>query len=259
MYIVEGEANGFVTFPPVSTGPLSPDHCRLWRHLPQTPFGKALASLVMILGYGIIAVPTGIVTAEISKVGNQSPSSQACPACGADGHDNDAVHCKFCGSAFEQSLEKQERLRSEPGKPLQSFGLPVGRAPGKDRFWQDPCQSPRCRQYSQYRNRTATDAVAYWVQQNFETVLTMEMTSGKVPLISVVAVIRQNPTGAAGRRSGPPPDPPPGAAVQTPKKFSNMPLRRSQSTLGKWPRTEIFLPFHDQQYSQRHPAVRLFP
>ncbi len=68
---------------------------------PQTPLGKALASLVMIMGYGIIAVPTGIVTVELSQAAQklkQVVSSQSCPSCGAEGHDVDAVFCKYCGT-----------------------------------------------------------------------------------------------------------------------------------------------------------------
>jgi voltage-gated potassium channel len=65
---------------------------------PQTVLGKILASLVMILGYGIIAVPTGIVTVELSRNRPAGVSTQACPACGAEGHDPDALFCKRCGA-----------------------------------------------------------------------------------------------------------------------------------------------------------------
>lgn len=99
MYVIEGEKNGFldiptsiywsiVTLTTVGYGDLSP----------QTPMGKALASLVMIMGYGIIAVPTGIVTAELSLAGRKEVSTQACPSCGSEGHDPDATHCKYCGT-----------------------------------------------------------------------------------------------------------------------------------------------------------------
>ncbi|MBO0951909.1 ion transporter [Fibrella forsythiae] len=101
MYIVEGEEHGFdsiptsiywaiVTLTTVGYGDLSP----------QTPLGKTLASLVMIMGYGIIAVPTGIVTAELSQVALKSKqvTSQACPNCSQYGHDADALFCKYCGS-----------------------------------------------------------------------------------------------------------------------------------------------------------------
>lgn len=98
MYVIEGEENGFtdiptsiywaiVTLTTVGYGDLSP----------KTPFGKTLASIVMILGYGIIAVPTGIVTAELTRTANPV-STQVCPECHAQEHDADAVFCKFCGA-----------------------------------------------------------------------------------------------------------------------------------------------------------------
>lgn len=99
MYVIEGRENGFtdiptsiywaiVTLTTVGYGDLSP----------QTPVGKALASLVMIMGYGIIAVPTGIVTVEMTHATRRSVSTQACPECSLSGHDADAVHCKHCGA-----------------------------------------------------------------------------------------------------------------------------------------------------------------
>jgi voltage-gated potassium channel len=51
----------------------------------------------MIVGYGIIAVPTGIVTAEMIHASTKEVSTQACPSCSAEGHDKDARFCKFCG------------------------------------------------------------------------------------------------------------------------------------------------------------------
>lgn len=98
MYVVEGEENGFtdiptsvywaiVTLTTVGYGDISP----------QTPLGKFLASLVMILGYGIIAVPTGIVTAELTRAGKPA-STQVCPECHSEPHDIDALHCKYCGA-----------------------------------------------------------------------------------------------------------------------------------------------------------------
>ena len=100
MYVVEGEEHGFVDIPTsmywavvtlttVGYGDLSP----------ATPFGRVLASAVMILGYGIIAVPTGIVTAELTRV-RPPETNQSCPDCGREGHDIDAAHCKFCGASL---------------------------------------------------------------------------------------------------------------------------------------------------------------
>jgi voltage-gated potassium channel len=101
MYVVEGPQNGFVSIPAsmywaivtlttVGYGDLSP----------QTSFGKFLASMVMIIGYAIIAVPTGIVTSEFTAARRRGHSRQSCPSCGREGHDDDANHCKFCGSAL---------------------------------------------------------------------------------------------------------------------------------------------------------------
>jgi voltage-gated potassium channel len=58
-----------------------------------------LATLLMITGYGIIAVPTGIVSAEMVKAKKTGPvSTQSCPVCSSEGHDFDAAHCKYCGA-----------------------------------------------------------------------------------------------------------------------------------------------------------------
>ena len=58
------------------------------------------SSLVMVMGYGIIAVPTGIVTVEFSKAARRRTSTQSCPECSAEGHDPDARHCKYCGAGL---------------------------------------------------------------------------------------------------------------------------------------------------------------
>ena len=69
---------------------------------PVTPLGKFIASLIMILGYAIIAVPTGIVTVEMGKQDRRQPvANQACPNCSRGGHDIDARFCRFCGHALE--------------------------------------------------------------------------------------------------------------------------------------------------------------
>jgi voltage-gated potassium channel len=101
IYVVEGPQYGFTSIPlsvywavvtltTVGYGDLSP----------QTPLGRALAVLVMLLGYGIIAVPTGIVTIELSRAAAPQVSGQVCDNCGAEGHDADARHCKYCGTAL---------------------------------------------------------------------------------------------------------------------------------------------------------------
>lgn len=62
---------------------------------------QVAASGLMVLGYAIIAVPTGIVSAELVHAAANPPvSTQACPACGAEGHDTDALCCKYCGDSL---------------------------------------------------------------------------------------------------------------------------------------------------------------
>jgi len=65
---------------------------------PATAFGKVVASFIMILGYGIIAVPTGIVTSEFARRKREKVSTQACPDCTTEGHEVDSKFCKKCGA-----------------------------------------------------------------------------------------------------------------------------------------------------------------
>lgn len=99
MYVIEGEANGFTSIPrsvywaivtvtTVGYGDLSP----------ATSVGQTFAAILMILGYSIIAVPTGIVSAEYTMTRRSKVTTQACPECGTEGHDADAHHCKRCGA-----------------------------------------------------------------------------------------------------------------------------------------------------------------
>lgn len=68
---------------------------------PRTAVGQGFASALMILGYGIIAVPTGIVSVELAQATRKDASpGRACAGCGKDGHDADAVYCKYCGEAL---------------------------------------------------------------------------------------------------------------------------------------------------------------
>lgn len=99
MYVIEGKEAGYTSIPramywaivtltTVGYGDIAP----------LTPLGQIVASIIMIMGYGIIAVPTGIYSAELMKTVRQSKfSNEACPDCGAIGHDIDARFCKYCG------------------------------------------------------------------------------------------------------------------------------------------------------------------
>jgi voltage-gated potassium channel len=66
--------------------------------VPQTAAGKMVSAILILLGYSLIIVPTGFVSAEL--VGSQlrrEVTTQSCPHCMAEGHDDDAVYCKYCG------------------------------------------------------------------------------------------------------------------------------------------------------------------
>lgn len=105
MYIIEGDEAGFTSIPrsiywtivtltTVGYGDIAP----------QTNLGQFFATIIMILGYGIIAVPTGIVTVEFSKQSKGRDddnyvhvNTQSCPNCSLEGHRDDATHCYNCG------------------------------------------------------------------------------------------------------------------------------------------------------------------
>ena len=106
MYLIEGASNeGFssipravywaiVTLTTVGYGDITP----------QTSFGQFLSAVVMILGYAIIAVPTGIVTNEMIG-GNRNAkftNTQVCRYCAREGHADDAVYCKYCGGRLNE-------------------------------------------------------------------------------------------------------------------------------------------------------------
>lgn len=100
MYLIENGENGFsnipesiywaiVTITTVGYGDLSP----------VTALGKFVASIIMLMGYGIIAVPTGILTNEMLLASRKKEQKhEVCPGCGKEGHDGDADYCKKCGS-----------------------------------------------------------------------------------------------------------------------------------------------------------------
>ena len=96
MYMIEGEQNGFVSIPKsIYWAIVTMTTVGYGDITPLTTLGQFLASFMMILGYAIIAVPTGIVTVEFARKRNLT--TQVCPHCIKEGHDLDAVFCKYCG------------------------------------------------------------------------------------------------------------------------------------------------------------------
>ncbi len=103
MYLIEGPENGFTSIPrgiywaivtltTVGFGDITPG----------TVAGQFLASLIMILGYSIIAVPTGIISAEMIRTDRKEKNNKVCKSCHKEIHDEDAVFCKYCGAKLEQ-------------------------------------------------------------------------------------------------------------------------------------------------------------
>ena len=102
MYLVEGGTNtefssipqsiywAVTTMTTVGYGDVAPD----------TPLGRGLAAVIMIMGYGIIAVPTGIVTLELNEAHRKRANTRTCPECSAEGHSYEASFCWRCGSAL---------------------------------------------------------------------------------------------------------------------------------------------------------------
>ncbi len=103
MYLIEGAPAGFTSIPQgVYWSIVTLTTVGYGDIAPITPLGKTLAAFVMILGYGIIAVPTGIVTAEIAQLGAQGRSVRTCPSCEHVETDADARYCRFCAAALTE-------------------------------------------------------------------------------------------------------------------------------------------------------------
>lgn len=122
LYVVEGPANGFVSIPTsmywaivtlttVGYGDI----------VPQTALGRALAACIMVMGYGIIAVPTGIVTVELNEAMHRRANTRTCPHCSAEGHSRAASFCWRCGHRlFAQRSEAEGQGGTGQGDVLRA-------------------------------------------------------------------------------------------------------------------------------------------
>ena len=116
MYVVEGGTNpAFASIP----------HSIYWAVTtmttvgygditPTTPLGQSLASFIMIMGYGIIAVPTGIVTLELNEANRRQANTRTCSDCSAEGHSREASYCWRCGAPlYQRSRDRQPESGAE--------------------------------------------------------------------------------------------------------------------------------------------------
>lgn len=104
LYVIEGSEHGFTSIPismywalvslsTVGYGDISPG----------TPFGKFVASILILIGYGIIAVPTGIYTAELATSLRFRNDGRACESCSKADHNSDAIYCRHCGTKLPEA------------------------------------------------------------------------------------------------------------------------------------------------------------
>ena len=119
MYLIEGDESGFTSIPrsiywavitltTVGYGDLTP----------TTPLGQTVATLVMIMGYGIIAVPTGIVTLELSEAHRRAANTRTCRGCSAEGHVREAIYCWRCGELLRLDKDDSSSPSRELGEGL---------------------------------------------------------------------------------------------------------------------------------------------
>ncbi|THF87807.1 ion transporter [Deinococcus sp. KSM4-11] len=101
MYVIEGPQYGFTSIPTsIYWAVVTLTTVGYGDIAPKTPVGKTLASVAMIMGYGIIAVPTGIVTVGLAQAQANRRSDRPCPRCGLERHETDARYCRRCGQAL---------------------------------------------------------------------------------------------------------------------------------------------------------------
>lgn len=110
MYVIEGPDNGFTSIPmSIYWAVVTLTTVGFGDIVPHTALGKALATIVMITGYSIIAVPTGIFTAELASAMRQDSLQHSCPSCDKPSHEPNAAFCSRCGS---QLFDKDARHHS---------------------------------------------------------------------------------------------------------------------------------------------------
>lgn len=104
MYLVEGESNGFTSIPKgIYWAVITLTTVGYGDLVPKTPLGQALATVIMVLGYAIIAVPTGIMSVEIGNASRSLSRETACKGCGQPYHESDALYCRLCGHYLAES------------------------------------------------------------------------------------------------------------------------------------------------------------
>ena len=106
MYLIEGPEHGFTNIPvSIYWAVVTLTTVGFGDITPKTDLGRAISALVMIIGYAIIAVPTGIITTELSQEMKKQQTRlnrRRCPQCRKPGHEFDANYCRICGTELSQ-------------------------------------------------------------------------------------------------------------------------------------------------------------
>jgi len=107
MYVIEGPQNGFDNIPvSIYWAIVTITTVGYGDYVPVTPLGRGISALGMLIGYAIIAVPTGIFTSKLMAGNLERKLTNNCPQCARPGHDADARHCKYCGASLHDDEEE---------------------------------------------------------------------------------------------------------------------------------------------------------
>ena len=103
MYLIEGPGNGFSSLPQsIYWAIVTVTTVGYGDVVPMSPLGRAIAALAMVTSYAIIAIPTGILSAELMQENQRQTDLRQCSHCKQHRHDRDAIHCKHCGAELPE-------------------------------------------------------------------------------------------------------------------------------------------------------------
>jgi voltage-gated potassium channel len=107
MYVIEGPANGYTSIPVAVYWAITTMTTVGFGDItPKTDLGRFIASFMMLMGWGVLAVPTGIVTAEMTSQRLGPRGLRRCEGCGCDEHVREARHCHACGAPLPGSAQR---------------------------------------------------------------------------------------------------------------------------------------------------------
>ncbi|OJA06877.1 ion transporter [Halomonas sp. QHL1] len=119
MYTIESPEAGFTSIPmSMYWAIVSMTTVGYGDIVPATALGKAITMILMLLGYSIIAVPTGVFSAQVIRsIREDRYSEEACPGCGHDRHEKRANYCLRCGTWLDENSEDPRKKEEDPNAP----------------------------------------------------------------------------------------------------------------------------------------------